>query len=158
MSLLPITPADEPMVLALNNEHAVLLAWLEAPKLSRMLGEAFYARHIGNGEAFIIAFDQSADYDSPNFHWFRERHPRFVYIDRICVSTDGRGRGHGRRMYEDLFAAAKRAGHTVVTCEINAEPPNPGSDAFHAALGFNEVGSAKIHGGTKLVRYYERRL
>jgi predicted GNAT superfamily acetyltransferase len=42
-------------------------------------------------------------------------------------------------------------------CEVNAEPPNPASDAFHAAMGFAEVGSATLGGG-KQVRYFERLL
>ncbi|TIN02749.1 MAG: GNAT family N-acetyltransferase, partial [Mesorhizobium sp.] len=57
---------------------------------------------------------------------------------------------------EDLFDHVSRAGQTIVTCEVNAEPPNPASDAFHAALGFVEVGDAVIHGGKKAVRYYTR--
>ncbi|HTV71496.1 MAG TPA: GNAT family N-acetyltransferase [Rhizobiaceae bacterium] len=154
----PIAKADEAAVLALNNEHAEELSFLDPSRLSHLLAEAFYARRVGDLEAFIITFDQAAGYDSPNFIWFRERYPRFVYVDRICVSPLARGRGHARRIYEDLFAAAKAAGHTVVTCEVNAEPPNPASDAFHAALGFVEVGSAAIHGGKKSVRYFERRL
>ena len=34
--------------------------------------------------------------------------------------------------------------------------PNPASDAFHAALGFSEVGGGAIHGGAKTVRYLTR--
>jgi uncharacterized protein len=33
----------------------------------------------------MLAFDQDADYDSPNFLWFRERLARFVYADRVVV-------------------------------------------------------------------------
>lgn len=153
-----VAATEEPAVLALNNEHAAELSWLEPPKLSRLLGEAFYARRIGLLEAFIMTFDQDADYDSPNFVWFRERYPRFVYVDRVVVAPAARGRGHARRLYEELFAQAAAAGHTLVTCEVNAEPPNPASDAFHAALGFREVGDAVIHGGAKSVRYYAREI
>jgi uncharacterized protein len=153
-----IDASDEASVLALNNQHAAELSWLEPPKLSRLLGEAFYARRIGALEAFIMTFDQDAAYDSPNFVWFRERYPRFVYVDRVVVALSARGRGHARRLYEELFAEAAAAGHTLVTCEVNAEPPNPGSDAFHAGLGFREVGHAVIHGGAKSVRYYVRRI
>ena len=152
-------PAElQAAVLALNNEHAEELSWLEPEQLSALLGEAFYARRIGALEAFIMTFDQSARYDSPNFLWFRGRYPRFVYVDRVVVAAEARGRGHARRLYEDLFAHAARAGHSMVTCEVNAEPPNPASDAFHAALGFAEVGSAPIHDGRKTVRYYARPL
>jgi hypothetical protein len=153
-----IAQGDEADILALNNEHAAELSWLEAERLSFLLGEAFYARRIGDLEAFIMTFDQEANYDSPNFIWFRERYERFIYVDRVVVAAPARGRGHARRLYQDLFEHAERAGHTLVTCEVNADPPNPASDAFHAALGFTEVGDAVIHGGKKAVRYYAKQI
>lgn len=151
-----VSSADEPAILALNNEHAVELSWLEPERLASLLGRSFYARRIGAIEAFIMTFDQDADYDSPNFIWFRRRYPRFVYVDRVVVAKSARGRGHARRLYEALFERARQAGHTIVTCEVNAEPANPASDAFHASLGFTEVGDAVIHGGEKAVRYFAR--
>ncbi|WP_027052174.1 GNAT family N-acetyltransferase [Mesorhizobium erdmanii] len=153
-----ISQGDEADILALNNEHAAELSWLEAERLSYLLGEAFYARRIGDLEAFIMTFDQEANYDSPNFIWFRERYTSFIYVDRVVVAAHARGRGHARRLYQDLFEQAVRAGHTLVTCEVNVDPPNPASDAFHAALGFAEVGDAVIHGGKKAVRYYVKQL
>lgn len=153
MGLEPIAPAVEPAILALNNAHAVELSWLEPARLTTLVGRAFHARRIGAAEAFLLAFDQDADYDSPNYLWFRARYPRFVYIDRVAVAATARGRGHARRLYADLIAAAKLAGHSMVVCEVNSAPPNPASDAFHAALGFTEVGQAEIHGGSKTVRY-----
>nr|BAN09879.1 probable GCN5-related N-acetyltransferase [Mesorhizobium loti NZP2037] len=73
-----VSAADEAAILALNNEHPAELLWLEAERLSFLLGESFYARRIGDLEAFIMTFDQDAGYDSPNFLWFRERYERFV--------------------------------------------------------------------------------
>ncbi|MEP9389067.1 GNAT family N-acetyltransferase [Mesorhizobium sp. KR9-304] len=154
----PIDRDIEPAVLALNNEHAEELSWLEPEELSHLIGQSFYAPRIGNLEAFLIAFDQYADYDSPNFLWFKARYPRFVYVDRILVAAESRGKGHARSLYSDLFERAKRAGHDVIVCEINSDPPNPGSEAFHAALGFSHVGEAVIHGGKKAVRYFARLL
>ena len=57
----------------------------------------------------------------------------------------------------------RAAGHERVVCEVNADPPNPVSDAFHAALGFAEVGSARLSGTPlssmgKTVRYFSRPL
>ena len=158
MSITPIVRADEQAVLALNNAHAEELSWLEPDRLHHLIGEVFYARRVGELDAFILAFDQTADYDSPNYLWFRARYPRFVYVDRIAVAAHARGRGIARRIYKDLFAVAAGAGHEIVTCEVNADPPNPASDAFHANLGFQEVGEAVIHGGKKSVRYFARRL
>ena len=153
-----ISPADEAAFLALNNAHAEELSWLEPERLHELIERAFFARRVGSIDAFILAFDQGADYDSPNFLWFRERYPRFVYVDRIAVAPHARGRGLARQIYEELFAFALNAGHELVTCEVNADPPNPASDAFHASLGFREAGDALIHGGKKSVRYFTRKL
>lgn len=164
-TLQPVTPADiAPTVplgralLALNNSHAEALSWLEPERLEYLVREAFLARRIGDLDAFLLAFDQDAQYDSPNFLWFRARYKRFVYVDRIVVASSARGRGCARRLYRDLFEQAVRAGHERVVCEVNSSPPNPESDAFHAALGFIEVGSASIHDGAKTVRYLARML
>jgi predicted GNAT superfamily acetyltransferase len=148
-----IANASEPAILALNNAHAMELSWLDAERLASLLGQAFYARGIGEVDAFLLAFDQSAAYDNPNYLWFRERYPRFVYVDRVVVAPALRGRGYARRLYADLFDEARRAGHAIVVCEVNSDPPNPASDAFHAALGFSEVGRAAFHHRQKTVRY-----
>lgn len=145
-------------LLELNNAHAVALSWLEPERLTHLVREAFMASRIGDGVALLVAFDQDADYDSPNFLWFRARFRRFVYVDRVVTAAHGRGRGYARRLYDDLFERAVRAGHTRVACEVNADPPNPGSDAFHAALGFTQVGNARLDGGAKSVRYLCRSL
>jgi predicted GNAT superfamily acetyltransferase len=158
IDLRDIDAAVEPDVLALNNAHAAELSWLEAGELRRLVGEAYYARAAGACDAFMIGFDQDADYHSPNFLWFRERYPRFAYVDRVAVATSARGRGLARALYEDFFTRATTDGHTLIACEVNSDPPNPGSDAFHAALGFRIVGSAEIYGGKRTVRYYVREL
>lgn len=145
-------------ILALNNAHATELSWLGPDRLERLIERAFHVQTFGDVDAFLLAFDQAADYDSPNFLWFRARLARFVYIDRIVVSRSARGRGHARRLYEELFDKARSAGHDCVTCEVNSDPPNPASDAFHTALGFVEVGGTVLAGGAKTVRYLRRSL
>jgi predicted GNAT superfamily acetyltransferase len=156
--LFPISAACEPDLLRLNNAHAVELSLLDAERLSRLLGQAFYARRVGDIDAFLLALDETATYDSPNYLWFRQRCRRFVYVDRVAVAASARGRGHARRLYADLFQRAIAAGHDTLLCEINVDPPNPASDALHAGLGFVEVGKAVIHGGIKTVRYFARPL
>ncbi len=145
-------------LLALNNVHARELSWLEPARLQHLVEQAFLARRIGSLDAFLMAFDQDAQYDSPNFLWFRSRYPRFVYVDRIVVAASARGRGHARALYDDLFEHAVAAGHARVVCEVNTEPPNPALDAFHAALGFVEVGAASVYDGSRTVRYLSRTL
>ena len=156
--LLPLTTDVLPAILALNNAHARELSWLEPERLDHLVGQAFLVLRAGAADAFLMTFDQDAGYDSENFLWFRARYPRFVYVDRVVVADRARGRGLARRLYEALFDKARAAGHTLVTCEVNADPPNPASDAFHAALGFTEVGQAALKGGEKTVCYFAREL
>ncbi len=149
---------DFAFLVSLNNAHAVELSWLDGDGMASLVRRSFRARKAGGGAGFLLAFDQNADYGSPNFRWFRERYERFVYVDRVVVDPAARGRGLARALYEDLFAAAAAAGHALVTCEVNLVPANPASDAFHARLGFAEVGRAELAGSGKRVRYLTRPL
>ncbi len=159
----PIGPDSETAVLALNEANIVATSPLAPGELHRLIGEAFYARRVGGPvpdevDAFLLAFDQDADYGSPNFRWFKARYPRFVYVDRIVVAAAARGRGYARLLYSDLFTYARAAGHERIVCEVNLDPPNPASDAFHAALGFAEEGRATLPGSGKVVRYLVKAL
>ena len=154
----PLLHAATVSLLALNNAHARELSALTSGEFDRLIGEAFYAAAVNDVDAFLIAFDQSAHYDSPNFLWFRQRYDRFVYVDRIVTSPLARGKGYARALYADLFERAQASGHTRIVCEVNLDPPNVASDGFHTSLGFSEVGRARIHSGLKTVRYLLRRL
>lgn len=151
------TPGLRDDLLSLNNRSAVETSWLEPERFGHMLASAFAALHVPDARALLITFDESADYDSPNFLWFRDRFARFVYIDRIVVDEAARGLGMARKLYGQLFDLARAAGHDMAACEVNSQPPNPGSDAFHAAIGFVEAGSASPAPG-KTVRYLTKAL
>jgi hypothetical protein len=56
-------------LLALNNAHARELSWLEPARLEYLVSVALLARRTGELDAFLLAFDQDARYDSPNFLW-----------------------------------------------------------------------------------------
>jgi predicted GNAT superfamily acetyltransferase len=141
---------DATAILLLNNTNAKETSTLDKAGPKTMLDMAFYARGIDRGAtAFLIALEDSAAYVNPNFRWFKASREWFVYIDRIVVSISARGQGIARLLYEDLFTAAKRGGHDRVVCEVNIEPPNPVSEAFHVSMGFEAVGQATIHNGTK---------
>ena len=153
-NLLPLVPS--PALLALNNAHAVELSWLEPERFAALVAMAFWSKQVGTDDAFLIAMDQDAAYDSPNFLWLRARYERFVYVDRVVVADHARGRGLAQRLYAELFNAAAEAGHERILCEVNSAPPNLASDRFHMAQGFSEIGSAEIYGGEKTVRYLMR--
>ena len=154
-----LSSLDVAIMLSLNNTHAKETSALDDGSFAALLDMAFYARGIDRGAtAFLIALDHSASYESPNFIWFKAARESFVYIDRIIVLSSARGRGIARLLYDDLFVAARKTGHDRVVCEVNIDPPNLVSEAFHAAMGFERVGEATIHNGTKMVRYLEKAL
>jgi predicted GNAT superfamily acetyltransferase len=157
MRLTAITPADEPAILELNNAHEIELSRLDGARLRQLLAAAYHARMAPQGVAFLIAFAPAADYDGVHFSWFRERFENFVYVDRVVVANAARGRGIARALYADLFQRAQSDGQPMICCEVNVDPPNPASDAFHASLGFHEIGTASMANG-KVVRYFKKAL
>jgi uncharacterized protein len=144
-------------LLEVNNVSARQTSLMAQEKFDRMISSAVVGTFIQPAAAFLLAFEQSDDYDGGHFLWFRGRFERFIYVDRVVVAAPYRRHGLGRLLYADLFRRAEQLGHTQIVCEVNAEPPNPISDAFHAAQGFMEVGTAVIDGGAKIVRYLLRR-
>jgi predicted GNAT superfamily acetyltransferase len=154
-----LSSLDVTVMLPLNNAHGKETSTLDDASLTALLDMAFYARGIDRGAlAFLTVLDHNASHGSPNFMWFKASRESFVYIDRIIVPSSARGQGIARLLYDDLFTAAKQAGHGRVVCEVNIEPANLVSAAFHAAMGFDGVGQAAIHNATKTVRYLEKTL
>jgi predicted GNAT superfamily acetyltransferase len=147
-------PTDADAVLALNAADVAVLSPLDAPALAALAAQAAYFR-VGCGEhgvaAFLLALREGADYASPNYRWFAERYPRFVYVDRIVVAPAARGAGLGAALYADLFAFARAAGIDTIACEFDVDPPNPASARFHARFGFHEAGRQRVAGGRKEV-------
>jgi ribosomal protein S18 acetylase RimI-like enzyme len=71
--------------------------------------------------------------------------PGRAYIHFVGLAPDARGRGLGRRLYEEFFALARAAGSTGVGAITS--PVNTGSIAFHRSLGFTVRGPVVGHDG-----------
>ncbi len=160
--LRPIEGSDLPAVLALNNDWVPEVSELDAERLEHILGEsslALVASDPEGGELLgvVIVMGPGADYDSPNYRFFADAFAAdgaagdFRYVDRIIVSTAAHRRGVGRLLYGAVFDHASEQGVPQVTCEVNVEPPNPVSMAFHGTLGFVEVGRQSNYGGEVVV-------
>lgn len=100
---------------------------------------------------FLFAMRETAPYENDNFAWFAERYPQFVYVDRIVIGKAFARMGLGHALYRDLFAFSRSQGVDTLACEYNLDPPNKASQAFHDALGFDEVGTQWVANNSKLV-------
>ena len=133
----------------------------ELAELVRM-GACFVAIHAdGAPRGFLLVLGPGTAYKSPNYKWFEARHQaaktRFIYVDRIAIAATTQGRGLGAQLYNAVFALyADRV--DCVACEVNTNPPNPGSLRFHKRLGFIEVGTQEFPPSEKAVVYMERPL
>jgi len=151
---------DWPAILALNEESVHFLSPMGGPRLSQLAQAANYLRVIdqdGATAAFLLGFRKGAEYDSPNFLWFDARFHDFLYVDRVVVAEQFRGRKLADRLYDDFEDCARSLGIERITCEVNIEPPNPVSLRFHARRGFREIGR-KPYGDAKIVSLLVRDL
>jgi predicted GNAT superfamily acetyltransferase len=157
-----IAPADLPALNALNDAHAAAVNALAPADFAALVAVAFSARMIaapdGSPAAFLLALSHETPAQGPNHGWFLARHPRFAYVDRVVVADGWQGRGLGRVLYDDLATQARAAGLPLLACEVNLDPPNPGSMTFHERLGFLPAGEASDPRNGKRVRYLVRAL
>jgi hypothetical protein len=142
----------------LNNRFASKTSWLEAQAFHDMVGAAYAAVCVEPDAGFLLAFDQSASYDSANFLWFKRREKQFVYIDRIVINSSAQSQGLGGMLYECLFEMAREDGHKHIVCEVNILPENPVSLAFHERMGFEPIEDVTQNNGDKIVRYLKKTL
>ncbi len=147
--LRPVRPADLGRVIELNNAAYPAVPNLDVAELQRLLafpGLSLVAEREGSVVGFLVAMDPGADYESENYLFFAGRGPS-LYIDRIVVDASLRGAGVGRALYGAVFDKAKADSRPEVTCEVNLQPPNPESLAFHSRMGFARVGEQDTKGG-----------
>lgn len=133
---------------ALPHVNSVTRRYLRDQVANNSYFRAVY--HAGEPVAFLLAMNEASDYDSVNFLWFRDRYPRFVYIDRVVVDPAHRRAGLGASLYDDLIHWA-RGRSPLLACEVNLRPPNEPSTRFHRKRGFTPVGTQETDGGRKTV-------
>ena len=147
--LRPLTDADADAVLALNHEVVHKLAPLDGDRYRWFLAEAelaWAAELDGQLAGFVLVLAPGLDYPSDNYRWFSQRWEVFCYLDRIAVAASARRTGVGTAIYDAVEAHAAAEGRPVLL-EVNVDPPNDASLAFHAGRGYQEVGRLRHDDG-----------
>ena len=156
-TLRPYRDRDLDALVAVNDAAYPAVPITPAEELAELIGMSSVAVVVDDGAAagFVLGMPPGLAYQSENYLFFsaraREHGTTFVYVDRIVLAAHLRGRALGPQLYDAVFDEARRVGADEVLCEVNLEPPNPGSLAFHTRLGFVEVGRQSTKGGANVV-------
>ncbi len=142
MQLRELTSVDVPIMLALNNAAVPAVPMSTEADLAELLRKSSFGFAAVSGDeflGFVMGFEPGIEYESLNYRYFENRGIDHLYIDRIVVAEAARGMRVGQTLYHRVVDLAVDQGRAEVTCEVNVEPPNPSSLAFHSRLGFSEV-------------------
>lgn len=153
--LRPGTRDDAPWMSDLNNANTPAVSPIDPPGMAELVAQAAAVFALDGDDfpraGFAAVMTDRSVYDSDNFAWFCDRFDSFAYIDRIVIDGTVRRAGLGRALYAQVDQWAHNHGLTRVTCEVNEDPPNPASLAFHGALGFQPVGRRTSNAGKRVV-------
>lgn len=155
--LQPIRAEHYAAILRNNEQFVHWLSPLDVTELTELLNHADYAKQRNDGEAMLIAYDGNGPRRHKNVDWLSERLENYFYIDRVIIGAAAQGQGAGRALYADLEIAARHRRYSHIACEVNTRPNNPGSHAFHLALGYEPLDDVDYPNGVSL-RYYVRKL
>jgi predicted GNAT superfamily acetyltransferase len=154
MVIRPAAPTDFETICALNLAEVQHTSSMDVTSLAEFDAISCYHKVLcldGIVSAFLIAMCNGAPYQNDNFAWFSNTYARFIYIDRVVVSSDCRGRRLGSFLYEDVFRHARANAIPLIACEYNLVPSNEPSRLFHDKFGFKEVGTQWVANGAKQV-------
>jgi uncharacterized protein len=152
---------DEDFILALNAASTPAVGDMDAQDYRDIAAQAcrvLIAEAGGEPAGFLILIQPGSSYPSDNYGWFEERFDRHLYIDRIAISQRVKGQGVGRALYNEALKLAAELGEMRLTAEVNEEPPNPQSMAFHEKMGFRHLLSRTSPRLGKVVAMLERPL
>lgn len=146
----PATAADAPAIAGFWNpmirDTLVTFNPVEKtiPEIAALITtrEAFLVAEVG-GE--VLGFASYAQFRGGLGYAFAQEHT-------IILSPAARGRGLGRALMAALIQAARAHGHHILVAGVSGS--NPAGVAFHAALGFAEVGRMP-EAGWKFGRWHD---
>lgn len=161
-------PADYPRVLEINAANLPEVGPIDADRLDLLVTDSVVAlvaeivHPAGPTIAgFCIVLGPGSTYDSVNYRWFMDRYDDAWYLDRVALDAGFRRQGLGTQLYAHVdreIEARRAAGADIarLTLEVNVDPPNEPSMAFHTRHGFTEVGQQETPYGA-VVSLLEKR-
>lgn len=138
--LRPVAADDLDAIVAANNAEIPAVSRLDTETLARIVdhADAAVVAEVDDAVAgFVLGLPAGLDFDSANYAWFDERLDDFAYIERIVVLPEAQGLGLGRRLYDHVVAATDAP---LLVSEVNTDPRNDASLAFHDRYGFEPIG------------------
>ncbi len=150
---------DAAAILEINAANVPEVGEMDASKLAGFAASAAWLPVVevdGKVAAFAVFLTEGADYGSPNYRWFSERHAGFFYVDRIAVGATCRGVGIGQALYREALVRARAGERPVLCAEVNTVPANEASLRFHDRLGFKEVARKRPYDPESEVAMLER--
>jgi predicted GNAT superfamily acetyltransferase len=141
--------ADLAQVFGINQANVPEVGDIDLEQLRFIVSEsaARLVVEIGGAIAgFCLVLAPGSSYDSINYAWFMERYPTDWYLDRVAFDAATQGKGLGSQLYAEVERRLAAADATGLTLEVNIDPPNEPSLAFHKKHGFVEVGQQTSHG------------
>jgi predicted GNAT superfamily acetyltransferase len=136
-------PGDLDRLHEINAANVPEVGDVDRARLQFLLDESTVALVVdvaGEVAGFCVVLPLGSSYESVNYRWFSDRYDDVAYLDRVAVDARYRRRGLGSALYRAVERRVAAAGVAAVALEVNVDPPNEPSLAFHARQGYREVG------------------
>ena len=151
LTIRPMISADAPAILAINAICRPAVAGIDLAdlrRLDRVGATGWVACDASEVVGYLLAFSSTSDYDGEEYLSFRGAiSVPFLYVAQIAIAASHRRFGAGKKLYATALRRARKDGASLVCCEVNLEPPNPESLAFHRTLGFQRFGDLRLADG-----------
>lgn len=134
---------DLDRILEINEANVPEVGPVDAERMRYLVDESPIALVLeldGRIVGFCLVMPLDSEYDSVNYRWFTQRYDDFMYLDRVAFDADAQGRGLGTVLYAEVDRLMMPREASRLALEVNLDPPNEPSLAFHARRGFVEVG------------------
>lgn len=152
MMIRNLTPTDLALAHAWNQANTPHVNSLDFAAFSNVYGMSshrYLIEYNGSPAGFSWLMYPESLYESVNFRYFKDRFTNFLYLDRIVIAEEFRGKALATKLYKHIFATHAPI---PICCEVNSRPPNVASTELHKKLGFKLVGEQSTDKGKKRVQ------